>query len=86
MSRYLIQSTQTGETYASDGGFASGPLRQEDTYAPLADYALDDEAPDWVAAREGRILRDEETEASRGQAERGRKGGKASGIKHGRGI
>lgn len=57
---YMIQSTKTGEVYVSDGTNACGPLDSTDRDATLADYNLDNEAPDWVANREGRIIREQD--------------------------
>jgi hypothetical protein len=55
--RYMIQSKTSGEIYVSDGKWACGPLRHQDTGRELLDYDLDNDAPDWVADEDGRILR-----------------------------
>jgi hypothetical protein len=59
-SRYMIRSTQSGEVYVSDGIYACGPLDDKVQERPLEDFDLDFPAPDWVAAREGKIMRVEQ--------------------------
>lgn len=56
---YMIQSKTSGEIYVSNGHKACGPLDHSVIQHPLSDYNLDNEAPDWVAERQGRILREE---------------------------
>lgn len=53
--RYIIRSKDTGEVYVSDGTWACGPLDSSVRNAPLEDYNLDNESPDWVANKEGII-------------------------------
>lgn len=59
---YVIQSSDTGETYVSDGTYACGPLTSSQKVdaltSDLSDWELDSEAPDWVASRDGKMIRE----------------------------
>ena len=55
----MIQSTETGEIYVSDGTRSCGPIDHSMKDHPLGDFHLDNEAPDWVALWDGKILHEE---------------------------